>query len=86
MPASSVCACWLIGGNVKTAVAIFHTRMTKAVHLVEVEGGDDKGGPGSELHSLSFQCTYQITSSAETLKAKLESRLEEAGLCSISQC
>lgn len=38
MPASSVCVCWLIGENVKTAMCIFHGRMTKAAHSGKQRG------------------------------------------------
>lgn len=38
MPAFSVCVCWLIGQNVKTAMSIFHTRMTKAAYLGKQRG------------------------------------------------
>lgn len=43
MPAFSVCVCWLIGENVKTAMSIFHVRMTKAAYLGK------QRGPGSAL-------------------------------------
>lgn len=33
MPASSACVRCTMGGNVKTATAIFHARMTKAAYL-----------------------------------------------------
>lgn len=38
MPAFSVCVCWLIGENVKTAMSIFHVRMTKAAYLGKQRG------------------------------------------------
>lgn len=43
MPAFSVCVCWLIGENVKTAMSIFHVTMTKAPYLGK------QRGPGSVL-------------------------------------
>lgn len=69
MPACSVCVRRLIGGNVKTATAIFHRRgrggMTQAVYLGEAKGSwhwaTDLPRPSLPYHFSLYGSDYCLT-------------------------